>query len=50
MVAWQAELRRFMAASYPDIGSEIAEKKIMTDDNRARLKQALQTFHDAWRP
>ena len=50
MVAWQAELLRFMDASYPDIGREIAEKKIMTDDNRARLKQALQTFHDAWRP
>ena len=44
MVAWQAELLKYMELSYPEIGREIAEKKIITDDNRDRLKQALQTF------
>ena len=32
------------ARPIPEIGREIAEKKIITDDNRDRLKQALQTF------
>lgn len=49
MVGWQADLLKFMELSYPEVGKEIAEKKIITDDNRDRLKQALQTFKDAWR-
>jgi F-type H+/Na+-transporting ATPase subunit alpha len=49
MVTWQAELLKYMELTNPEIGREIAEKKIITDDNRDRLKQALQTFKDAWR-
>lgn len=49
MAAWQADLLKFMELSYPAIGREIAEKKIITDENRDRLKQALQAFKDAWR-
>jgi F-type H+-transporting ATPase subunit alpha len=49
MAAWQADLLRFMEASYPEIGREISDKLIITEDNRERLKQALQTFRDAWR-
>ncbi|HEY5984019.1 MAG TPA: F0F1 ATP synthase subunit alpha [Anaerolineales bacterium] len=48
MVAWQADLLRFMESSYPEIGREIGEKKIISDEIRDRLKQALQTFRDAW--
>ncbi len=33
MVAWQAELLRYMEASYPEIVKEISEKKIITDDD-----------------
>lgn len=50
MGAWQAELLRYIESSYPEIGQEIAEKKVITEDNRARLMQALQTFRDTWRP
>jgi F-type H+-transporting ATPase subunit alpha len=50
MFIWQVELLRFMESSYPEIGRDIAEKKIITEDNRARLMQSLQTFRDTWRP
>ena len=49
MAAWQTDMLRFMESSYPEIGREIGEKKIITDESRDRLKQALQTFRDAWR-
>ena len=49
MVQWQADVLRYMEASHPEIGREIAERKMITDDNRERLKQALQTFRDTWR-
>ena len=49
MVQWQADVLRYMEASHPEIGREIAERKMITDDNRERLKQALQTFRDGWR-
>jgi F-type H+-transporting ATPase subunit alpha len=49
MVTWQSELLKFMELSYPEIGTDISQRKIITDDNRDRLKQALQTFKDAWR-
>jgi F-type H+-transporting ATPase subunit alpha len=50
MGAWQAEMLRYMESSYPEIGREIAEKRIITDEIRNRLMQALQTFRDTWRP
>jgi F-type H+-transporting ATPase subunit alpha len=49
MVTWQADLLRYMESSYPEIGREIGEKKLISDDIRDRLKLALQTFRDAWR-
>ena len=50
MGAWQTELLRFMDSAYPEIGRELEERKIITDDNRARMVEALQTFHNTWRP
>jgi F-type H+-transporting ATPase subunit alpha len=41
---------RHIETSYPEIGKEIAEKKIITEDSRDRLMQALKTFRDTWRP
>jgi F-type H+-transporting ATPase subunit alpha len=49
MVTWQADLLRYMESSYPEIGREIGEKKLISDDIRDRLRLALQTFRDAWR-
>jgi len=49
MLTWQADLLRFMESSHPEIGQEIDEKKIITDENWGGLKQALQIFRETWR-
>ncbi|MDD2922056.1 MAG: F0F1 ATP synthase subunit alpha [Anaerolineales bacterium] len=48
MAQWQADLIRFMAASYPEIGKEIVAKKTITEDNRAALIKALEAFRAGW--
>lgn len=48
MAQWQADLLRFMALSHPEIGKEIAEKKALSDDLRARMNQAFETFKNSW--
>jgi F-type H+-transporting ATPase subunit alpha len=50
MGTWQSELLRFMETAYPEIGRELEEKKIITEDNRGRLNQALDTFRGTWSP
>ena len=49
MAAWQTELLRYMELSNPEVGKEIAEKKIITDANRERLMTALNTFRNTWK-
>ncbi|MFZ5910556.1 MAG: F0F1 ATP synthase subunit alpha [Chloroflexota bacterium] len=48
MGQWQAELLRFMASSHPEIGKEIIEKKALSDDLRARMAKAFETFASTW--
>ena len=48
MAQWQADLMRYMEASYPEIGKDITEKKMITDDNRAALMKALDAFRAGW--
>ncbi len=48
MVQWQADLIRFMATSYPEIGKDIIAKKAISDDNRAALTKALEAFRAGW--
>jgi F-type H+-transporting ATPase subunit alpha len=50
MGRWQAEMLRYMESAYPEIVRDIAEKKMITDDTRESLMQALQTFRDSWTP
>jgi F-type H+-transporting ATPase subunit alpha len=45
---WQAALLRFMAASHPEIGKEIIEKKALSDDLRSRMAKAFETFASTW--
>ncbi|HEX5941555.1 MAG TPA: F0F1 ATP synthase subunit alpha [Anaerolineales bacterium] len=45
---WQTDLLKFMDASYPEIGRDIAEKKIITDSTRASMAKALDAFRHAW--
>ena len=48
MAQWQTDLLKFMAASYPEIGADIAEKKMITDSTRASLAKALNAFRHSW--
>jgi F-type H+-transporting ATPase subunit alpha len=48
MRSWLVDLVRFMETSHPEIGKEIAEKKIITPENEALLRQALESFNRAW--
>jgi len=48
MLQWQADLVRFMATSYPEVGKDIIAKKAISDDNRAALIKALEAFRTGW--
>ncbi|MDL1911298.1 F0F1 ATP synthase subunit alpha [Chloroflexi bacterium CFX6] len=48
MAQWQAELLKYMEVSHPDIGRNIEEKKMITDDNRVNLTKALDAFRNTW--
>ena len=48
MAQWQADLIRYMATSYPEIGKDIIAKKAIADDNRAVLMKALEAFRAGW--
>jgi F-type H+-transporting ATPase subunit alpha len=48
MRRWEASLIRFMESSYPEIGKEIAEKKVITDETREKLVAALENFTASW--
>jgi F-type H+-transporting ATPase subunit alpha len=48
MAQWQADLIKYMEASYPEIGRDIVEKKAITDSNRTALTKALDAFLHSW--
>lgn len=48
MAKWQADLLKFMEASYPEIGRDITEKKMITDSTRASMARALDAFRHSW--
>jgi F-type H+-transporting ATPase subunit alpha len=48
MKRWEAAMLRFMETSYPEIGNDIAEKKIITDETRQKLSAALDAFSSTW--
>ncbi len=48
MAQWQSDLLKFMESSYPEIGKNIVEKKMITDDNRVNLTKALDAFRTGW--
>ena len=48
MAQWQNDLLKFMESSYPEIGKNIVEKKMITDDNRVNLTKALDAFRAGW--
>ena len=48
MAKWQTDLLKFMEASYPEIGRDVAEKKMITDRTRASIAKALDAFRHSW--
>src|SRR5574341_330933 len=48
MAQWQTDLLRYMQSSHPEIGKDVAEKKVITDANREKLMTALDTFRTTW--
>ena len=48
MAQWQFDLLKFMESSYPEIGRDIAEKKMITDGNRVAMTKALDAFRHSW--
>lgn len=48
MAAWETSLLRYIETSYPDIGRDIRDKKILTDKTQASLGDAIQTFNSTW--
>jgi F-type H+-transporting ATPase subunit alpha len=48
MSQWQTDLLRYMAASHPEIGKEIVEKKALSDELRTRMTKAFETFASTW--
>lgn len=48
MFQWQADLIKYMESSYPEIGRDIADKKMITESNRENLMKALDAFIRGW--
>jgi F-type H+-transporting ATPase subunit alpha len=48
MKAWEAAFLRFMDASHPEIGRDIADKKVISPETEASLKEAIKEFNAAW--
>ena len=48
MVEWEASLLRYMETSNPDIGKDITDRKLITDETEIILRQALDTFMSTW--
>ncbi len=46
---WEVEFLRYMETSHPEIGRDIAEKRMLTPETEAGLRNALQTFNLSWK-
>ncbi len=45
---WESALLHYVETSYPDIGRDIAEKKMITKETEAKLREAIQGFNSTW--
>jgi F-type H+-transporting ATPase subunit alpha len=48
MAQWQTDVLKFMESSYPEIGRDIVEKKMITDSTRVNMAKALDAFRHSW--
>ena len=45
---YERALLRFMETSYPEIGKDIAENKMITDETDPKLRAAIEEFNSTW--
>jgi len=48
MRPWEIALLRYLGASHPEIGRDIADKKRITDETMDKLRVALEEFTRTW--
>ncbi len=48
MKKWETELLRYLASSHPDLGKDIATKKMITPETDKKLREALEAFKSTW--
>ncbi len=48
MRRWEQSVTRYMKTTYPEIGRDIAEKKLITDETEEKLHAALKDFMNTW--
>jgi F-type H+-transporting ATPase subunit alpha len=48
MKAWEAAFLRYVDASYPEIGRDIANRREITSETRPRLEEAIKAFNASW--
>jgi F-type H+/Na+-transporting ATPase subunit alpha len=45
---WEVSMLRFVETSYPALGKDIAEKKMITPDTDKKLREAINTFNASY--
>jgi F-type H+-transporting ATPase subunit alpha len=48
MRQWEVDLLKYLDASHPEIGKNIAEKRQITPENEKKLREALSAFNNTW--
>ena len=48
MEAWESGLLRFIETTHPEIGKDIAEKKMLTDNTQVALQNSIEAFNSSW--
>jgi F-type H+-transporting ATPase subunit alpha len=48
MNSWKESLLRFLETSHSEIGKDIAEKKMVSDETEAALHEAIKLFNSTW--
>jgi F-type H+-transporting ATPase subunit alpha len=48
MLLWKENLLRYMETSHSEIGKDIAEKKMVTEETEPLLHEAIKTFNSTW--
>lgn len=45
---WEPELLRYLDNLHPEIGRDISQRKMITPENDAKLREAIQAFNHTW--